>query len=528
MQIRRLSYALGAEISGVDIRNPLDDKTFKEIHAAFLKYSVLLFRGTPLTREQHIAFSRMFGEIRKLPEVQHKHNDPKYPELLLLTNQFNARSPGYTANEIWHTDKSSTLVPPMASLLRCVEIPHVGGDTMFTNCYLAYETLTDAMKRMLDGLHGIHVGGGNVIDDSSPERLAEFPNIDGVAAFTHATGCGMELAGEPMDLLRRTLSGYIRHPNMAAVLVVGLGCERNQINTLFQAEKLTAGTKLKTFVMQDSGGTRKTIEAGIEAIRELLPEANKVTRVPVDASHITVGLQCGGSDSFSSITANPALGVAMDILVQHGGTAILSETPEIYGVEHTLTRRAVTKEVGEKLIERIRWWKDEYAIGRDVQINGVVSPGNQAGGLANILEKSLGSAMKGGSTGLMEVYKYAELVKQRGLVFMDTPGFDPVSATGQIAGGANVVCFTTGRGSAFGCKPAPSIKLATNTPMFTKLEEDMDINCGEILDGTADMQQMGQKIFQLILDTCSGKETKSEAFGLGDHEFIPWAIGITG
>ena len=360
------------------------------------------------------------------------------------------------------------------------------------------------------------------------ERLAEFSNIDGVAAFTHATGCGMELSGEPMDLLRRTLAGYIRHPNMAAVLVVGLGCERNQINTLFQHEKLTSGTKLKTFVMQDSGGTRKTIEAGIEAIRELLPEANRVKRVPVDASHISVGLQCGGSDSFSSITANPALGVAMDILVRNGGTAILSETPEIYGVEHTLTRRAVTKEVGEKLIERIRWWKDEYAIGRDVQINGVVSPGNQAGGLANILEKSLGSAMKGGSTGLMEVYKYAEAVKQRGFVFMDTPGFDPVSATGQIAGGANVVCFTTGRGSAFGCKPSPSIKLATNTPMFTKLEEDMDINCGEILDGTADIQQMGQKIFELILDTCSGKETKSEAFGLGDHEFIPWAIGITG
>jgi len=362
----------------------------------------------------------------------------------------------------------------------------------------------------------------------TPERLGEFPNIDGVAAFTHSTGCGMELSGEPMDLLRRTLSGYIRHPNMAAVLVVGLGCERNQINTLFQSEKLTTGTKLKTFVMQDSGGTRKTIEAGIAAIKELLPEANRVERVPVEASHISVGLQCGGSDSFSSITANPALGVAMDILVRHGGTAILSETPEIYGVEHTLTRRAVTKEVGEKLIERIRWWKDEYALGRDVQINGVVSPGNQAGGLANILEKSLGSAMKGGSTGLMEVYKYAELVKQKGFVFMDTPGFDPVSATGQIAGGANVVCFTTGRGSAFGCKPAPSIKLATNTPMFTKLEEDMDINCGEILDGTADMQQMGQKIFDLILDTCSGKKTKSEEFGLGDHEFIPWAIGITG
>ena len=362
----------------------------------------------------------------------------------------------------------------------------------------------------------------------TPERLAEFPNIDGVAAFTHATGCGMELSGEPMDLLRRTLAGYIRHPNMAAVLVVGLGCERNQINTLFQAEKLTSGTRLKTFVMQDSGGTRKTIEAGIAAIKELLPEANRVARGPCDASHVSVGLQCGGSDSFSSITANPALGVAMDILVKNGGTAILSETPEIYGVEHTLTRRAVTREVGEKLIERIRWWKDQYALGRDVQINGVVSPGNQAGGLANILEKSLGSAMKGGSTGLMEVYKYAEPVTKKGFVFMDTPGFDPVSATGQVAGGANMICFTTGCGSAYGCKPVPSLKLATNTPMFRKLEEDMDVNCGEILDGTASMQQMGERIFELILECASGSKSKSELLGLGDHEFVPWPIGITG
>ena len=367
-----------------------------------------------------------------------------------------------------------------------------------------------------------------IADWFTTERLAGFPNIDGVAAFTHSTGCGMELSGEPMDLLRRTLAGYVRHANLAAVLVVGLGCERNQINTLFNAQKLTSGTKLKTFVMQDNGGTRKTIEAGVAAVQELLPEANRVTRVPVPASHVSVGLQCGGSDSFSSITANPALGVAMDILVRHGGTAILSETPEIYGVEHTLTRRAVSREVGEKLIERIRWWKDVYALGRDVQINGVVSPGNQAGGLANILEKSLGSAMKGGSTPMMEVYKYAEPVSQKGFVFMDTPGYDPVSATGQIAGGANVICFTTGRGSAFGCKPSPSIKLATNTPMFRKLEEDMDINCGEILDGTATMDEMGEKIFRLILDTCSGKKTKSEDFGLGDHEFVPWQIGITG
>ncbi len=362
----------------------------------------------------------------------------------------------------------------------------------------------------------------------TPERLAEFPNIDGVAAFTHSSGCGMELSGEPMDLLRRTLAGYIRHPNMAAVLVVGLGCERNQINTLFESEKLSSGTRLHSFIMQDTGGTRKTIEAGVAAIQALLPEANQVQRVPVAASHITVGLQCGGSDSFSSITANPALGAAMDILVRHGGTAVLSETPEIYGVEHTLTRRAVSREVGEKLIARIRWWKDVYALGKDVQINGVVSPGNQAGGLANILEKSLGSAMKGGTGPLMEVYKYAELVKQKGFVFMDTPGYDPVSATGQIAGGANIVCFTTGRGSAFGCKPTPSIKLATNTPMFRKLEEDMDINCGQILDGTASMDEMAEQIFQLILRTASGQKTRSELFGLGDHEFVPWQIGITG
>jgi altronate hydrolase len=218
----------------------------------------------------------------------------------------------------------------------------------------------------------------------------------------------------------------------------------------------------------------------------------------------------------------------MDLLVRHGGTAILSETPEIYGVEHTLTARARSKEVGEKLIERIRWWKDEYTPGRDTQINGVVSPGNQSGGLANIFEKSLGSSMKGGTGPLMEVYRYGEPVTQKGFVFMDTPGFDPVSATGQIAGGANVICFTTGRGSMFGAKPAPSIKLATNTPMYNRLTEDMDINCGGILDGTHTLQQMGEEIFQHILRTCSGEKTKSELLGLGDHEFVPWNIGVTG
>ncbi len=360
----------------------------------------------------------------------------------------------------------------------------------------------------------------------TPERLADYPNIDGVVAFSHGLGCGMEMTGEPMDLLRRTIAGFAQHANLGGALIIGLGCERNQISGLMKEQSLGLSSRLQTFVMQETGGTRKTIEAGIAAVKAMLPEANTVTRTRVPASHLIAGLQCGGSDGFSSLTANPALGAAMDILVRHGGTAVLSETPEIYGVEHTLTRRAQNRAVGEKLIKIIRWWKDEYSPGRDVQINGKVSPGNQMGGLANIFEKSLGSSMKGGTGPLMEVYKYAEAVTQKGLVFMDTPGFDPCSATGQIAGGANMILFTTGRGSMFGAKPVPSIKLATNTPMFRRLEEDMDINCGTILDGEATVASMGQVIFEHMLEIASGKKSKSEELGLGDHEFVPWNIGV--
>lgn len=365
-----------------------------------------------------------------------------------------------------------------------------------------------------------------VAEHFTPERLAAYPNIDGVVAFSHGLGCGMEMSGEPMDLLRRTIAGYARHVNVAATLIIGLGCERNQIAGLMKDQQLETGPKLHAFTMQHTGGTRRTIAAAIAAVEEMLPEANAVKRETVPASHIMIGLQCGGSDGFSSITANPALGAAVDILVRHGGTGILSETPEIYGVEHTLTRRACNEEVGRKLVERIRWWKDEYSVGRDVQINGTVSPGNQMGGLANIFEKSLGASMKGGTGPLMEVYKYAEPVTAKGFVFMDTPGYDPVSATGQIAGGANLVAFTTGRGSMFGSKPAPCIKLATNSEMFQHLEEDMDINCGRILDGERTLQEMGEDIFRLMLDTASGQKTKSELLGLGDNEFVPWDIGI--
>lgn len=359
----------------------------------------------------------------------------------------------------------------------------------------------------------------------TPERLEGFANVDGVVAFVHEQGCGMEMSGEPMDLLRRTLAGYIRHPNIAGAVVVSLGCERNNLAKFFQEQGLETGKMLHTITMQEVGGTHAAIKAGIEAVESMLPQANAIERTPCSAEHICIGLQCGGSDGFSGLSANPGLGKAVDILVKNGGTAILSETPEIYGVEQTLTARARTPEVGQKLVDRINWWL-KYNEGRDTQINGQVSPGNNAGGLANILEKSLGGAKKGGSTGLMEVYKYAENVAQKGFVFMDTPGYDPVSATGQIAGGANLVCFTTGRGSCFGSYPAPTIKLASNTPMYERMMDDMDINCGSVIDGEKTLDQLGEEIFAKVLAIASGEPSKSEAMGVGEEEFCPWPIGV--
>ncbi len=359
----------------------------------------------------------------------------------------------------------------------------------------------------------------------TPERLAAYPHVDGVAAFAQTSGCGMSSPSEHFDVLRRTLAGYARHPNLAGVLIVGLGCERNQVDSLVDSQGLREGKLLRTMVMQDVGGTRATIEAGIRAIEEMLPIANEARRTTVSASHLKIGLECGGSDGFSGITANPGLGAAMDILVRHGGTAILSETPEIHGVEFMLTRRAITPEVGQKLLDRLAWW-EKYTAGQNAQFNGVVGHGNQAGGLANIFEKSLGSAMKGGTTPLRAVYEYAEPITENGFVFMDSPGYDPVASTGQIASGAQLICFTTGRGSMFGSKPAPTIKLASNTPMFTRLEEDMDINCGVVIDGECTVAELGQRIFEQILRHASGEQTKSELLGLGDHEFVPWHMGI--
>ncbi|MDF2094418.1 UxaA family hydrolase [Aquibaculum arenosum] len=360
----------------------------------------------------------------------------------------------------------------------------------------------------------------------TPELLAAYPNVDGVVALTHGTGCGMADSGEGFANLQRVLWGYAGHPNFAGILLVGLGCEVNQIPFLLDAYNLQPGPLFQTMTIQEIGGTRRTIEAGVERLKGMLPQANEAKRTTIPASELAVALQCGGSDAYSGITANPALGAAVDLLVRHGGTGVLGETPEIYGAEHLLTRRAENREVGESLIERIRWW-EEYTERNGAQLNNNPSPGNKAGGLTTILEKSLGAAAKGGTTNLVDVLRYAERLRKRGFVFMDTPGYDPASVTGQIAGGCQLVCFTTGRGSVSGFKPAPTLKLATNTPMYRSMDEDMDLNCGEIADGDCSVQEMGERLFRLFLDTASGKRSKSEEFDFGDNEFVPWQIGAT-
>ncbi|SDR21250.1 altronate hydrolase [Paraburkholderia fungorum] len=362
--------------------------------------------------------------------------------------------------------------------------------------------------------------------DVRPEALADFPNVDGVVALTHGLGCGIDTLGEGIAVLRRTLAGYAVHPNFASVLFVGLGCETNQIDGVLDAAG-PAGSKLKlrSFTIQDSGGTRKTIERGIEMVKEMLADANGVQREPVPASHLCVGLQCGGSDGYSGISANPALGAAVDRLVRHGGTAILSETPEIYGAEHLLTRRAASQAVGDKLLARIQWWQD-YCTRNGGALDNNPSAGNKAGGLTTILEKSLGAVAKGGTTNLVEVYEYAQPINAKGFVFMDSPGYDPVSATGQVASGANLICFTTGRGSAYGCAPSPSLKLATNTALWERQEDDIDLNCGGVVDGTASIDELGEAIFRMMLDCASGTRSKSELHGYGQSEFVPWQVGV--
>ena len=354
--------------------------------------------------------------------------------------------------------------------------------------------------------------------------LADYPEIDGIVPLVHGTGCGLASRGEPFEMLQRTLWGYVAHPNFGAVLLVGLGCEVFQIARFKSIHGIEESARFHTMTIQESNGTRKTVAAGVARVREMLPLAAAARRERVPASELVLALQCGGSDGYSGITANPALGKAADLLVRQGGTAILSETPEIYGAEHLLLRRAAP-ETAEKLRARLRWWETYTSRSGDV-MNNNPAPGNKAGGLTTILEKSLGAVAKGGSTALAAVYEYAERVDTRGFVFMDTPGFDPVSCTGQVAGGANLICFTTGRGSAYGCKPVPSIKLATNSDVYARMIDDMDINCGDVLDGVS-LEDKGAEIFGRALAVASGERSKSEELGYGGNEFVPWQTGAT-
>ena len=362
-----------------------------------------------------------------------------------------------------------------------------------------------------------------IADAFKGDAMAPFESVDGVVAITHQSGCGMSATGDGIAVLRRTLTGYACNPNFAAVLLVGLGCEVNQVGDLATSVETTNASPVRTLVVQDEGGVRETVARGVAIVREMLTAANRMTRTEVPAARLKVGLQCGGSDGYSGITANPALGAAVDLLVRQGGTAILSETPEIYGAEHLLTARA-SGVVAERLLDKLRWW-ERYAGESGGDMNNNPSPGNKAGGITTILEKSLGAVSKGGSSPLNAVYDYADRVSESGLVFMDTPGYDPVSATGQIAGGANLVCFTTGRGSVFGSKPVPTIKLATTTGLFERMRTDMDFNGGEIVDGSLSVGQAGAQLFRLMLDVASGARTCSEQNGMGDREFVPWLRG---
>ncbi len=366
-----------------------------------------------------------------------------------------------------------------------------------------------------------------MIADAFDEKdLKNYPNVDGVVAFVHGTGCGMAIQGDGFEALQRIMWGYARHPNHAGILMVGLGCEMNQIDWLLDMYGLKQGPLFQAMNIQESYGLKKTVEIGIEKIKQMLPEANKFYRQLCPISELQVALQCGGSDALSGITANPALGYACDLLVSQGGSGVLAETPEIYGAEHLLTKRASDEITGKKLVEIIKWWED-YTLRNKGSMDNNPSPGNKRGGLTTILEKSLGAVAKGGTMPLNGVYKYGEMVKEKGFVFMDSPGYDPVSVTGQIASGCNLVTFTTGRGSAFGSKPAPCIKIATNSEMYKILNEDMDINAGEILTEDKTIEEKGKEIYNMLINVASGEKSKSEIMGLGDYEFVPWQIGAT-
>lgn len=363
------------------------------------------------------------------------------------------------------------------------------------------------------------------ITQNIQQRIVQsYPGIDGAMALSHASGCAMDSNGIGLKTLQRTLAGWVGNPNFAGVLLVGLGCETNQIASFLSAHGLSVGERLQTLSIQQAGGTQAAIDQGIAQLETCLPQWSAWQRTRLNAAHLRVALQCGGSDGFSGVSANPALGCAADKLVAAGAAVILAETPEIYGAEQLLKQRAINDGVAATLQSKIDWWRD-YVAREGGTLDHNPSPGNKAGGLTTILEKSLGAVAKAGVSPLQAVLEYGERNHARGLLFMDSPGYDPVSITGQIAAGANIVCFTTGRGSTYGSKPVPTLKLASNSLMAQRMSSDMDIDCGPILAGVSSHVEMGDQIFDRILALASGAASKSEQLDLGDDAFVPWQLG---
>jgi altronate hydrolase len=356
------------------------------------------------------------------------------------------------------------------------------------------------------------------------DEVAELDGVDGVVALTHGTGCGMANAGEGWDLLRRTLAGYARHPNIGAIVMVGLGCEVNIVSSFMEDLGLPEQVPVASYTIQEFGGTTASVKHGVGLVREMAQDLEGTVRTECGVEEIVLGLQCGGSDGWSGLTANPALGVASDLLVAAGATSVLGETPEIYGAEHLLAARAPDPEVAKDLLARVHWWED-YTAKQGTTMDGNPSPGNKAGGITTILEKSLGAVAKAGHAPLSGVCGYAEPVPRGGLAFMDTPGYDPVSVTGMVAGGANLICFTTGRGSVFGSRPVPTVKLATNAEMARRMAGDIDLDCSPVVEEQRPMAQMGREVYDLLLDVASGRPSASEELGLGGEEIVPWQLG---
>jgi altronate hydrolase len=410
--------------------------------------------------------------------------------------------------------RAGAVSPPNATGARFLGYPRADGRAGTRNLLVVMATVNCAatvVRRIAQVFRARHPAGS-------------LPGIDGLVALTHPQGCSVRADGPGMAVLRRTMAGHAHHPNAAGTLVVGLGCEDNSIASFLAAAGLVPGPRLAALSIQDTGGTAETVARGVAVLEEMAARL-ACPRVPVPAAQLTVGLQCGGSDGFSGISANPALGGAVDRLVGEGGTALLSETPEVHGAEDLLLGRAATPDIAQALIDRLAWWAQAAAAdGGSFASNP--SPGNIAGGVTTILEKSLGAVAKGGRTALAEVTGYAERPTARGLVFMDSPGYDPVSATGQVAAGANLIAFTTGRGSCFGAALAPTLKLSSTSDLARRMPGDIDIDCGGVLTGAETPGALADRILAAFLATASGAQTASERQGYGEDEFLPWTPGL--